>query len=263
MPALRELQCAIGRAVLGKDEASLVDVILGDGLDPAQRVGIYRNHYLISLTEALKEIYPVVCRLVDERFFGFAAFAFIEQAPPRQPCLFEYGEGFAAFLAGFGPCQSLPYLPDVARFEWAIHAALHVPAEKPVDKAAFAQIPAADFARLIFRFQPSLGLVASDWPVDRIWQANRPEKLEADGVDLDQGGCRLEIRQRGDSVVFRRLEAEDFDFRKALNEGWPLEAVAASILERNRLFDLTMALRRLLGEGLVTGSRLAPPETQA
>ena len=263
MSALPELQCAVGRAVCGKDGASILDAIHGDGLDPAARLGIYRNHHLTSLTEALKAIYPVVSRLVDERFFAYAAHGFIDKAPPREPCLFEYGADFPAFLAAFPAAASLPYLPDVARLEWAINAALHAPAEASVDKAAFSQVPAADYPRLVFRLQPSLVLLASDWSVDRIWQANRPEKASADSVDLDEGGCRLEIRQRDEAVVFRRLEAGEFDLRKALAEGFTLEAAAARLLERDPLFDLAMALGRLMSEGLVAGFLVASPESEA
>jgi hypothetical protein len=262
MSGLRDLQCAVGRAVLGHDEAGIVDAILGDGLDPARRVGIYRHHYLTSLTEALKSIYPVVERLVGEGFFAYAADAFIAASPPREACLFEYGEGFPDFLAKFPPAAGLAYLPDVARLEWAINASLHSPDGPPADHAAFARLSVEDYPRLVFRLQPSLRLLASAWRVDRIWQANRPDKPEADAVDLAEGGCALEIRQKADSVVFRRLDAEEFAFCAALAEGRSLEAAAAAMLERNPVFDLAEALRRLLGEGLVTGFDLASPPTR-
>src|SRR6516162_6244608 len=115
MLALRDLQRAMGRSVLGQEEASLADAIVGDGMVPASRLGIYRHHYEISLTEALKAIYPAVCRLVDERFFGYAAHEYIKAHPPRRPCLHEYGESFADFLASFPTCRTLTYLADVAR----------------------------------------------------------------------------------------------------------------------------------------------------
>ena len=130
MSGLRELQSAVGRAVLGHDEPSLADAIEGDGMAPAARLQIYRHHYKSSLAEALKAIYPVVCRLVDERFFAFAAHEYIKSSPPRRVCLHEYGADFAEFLAGFPPCRELVYLPDVARLEQQINAALHSPAEE-------------------------------------------------------------------------------------------------------------------------------------
>ena len=70
---LRDLQRAMGQTVLARDEGSIVSAILGDGLVPAQRLSIYRNHYNISLTEALKATFPVTSRLLDPRFFAYAA----------------------------------------------------------------------------------------------------------------------------------------------------------------------------------------------
>src|SRR6266403_1205342 len=108
---------------------SIVSAIMGDGLDPAARLNIHRNHYISSLGEALKATYPVACRLVDERFFAYAASEYIKISPPRRVCLFEYGEGFPDFLAAFPACASLVYLADVARLEWLINAALHATAQ--------------------------------------------------------------------------------------------------------------------------------------
>jgi short chain dehydrogenase len=85
--------------------------------------------------------------------------------------------------------------------------------------------------------------------------ANQPGAV--DSVDLDQGGCRLEIRQLGEEVVFRRLEPAEFDLRGFLAAGRPLEAAIAAELEYDRLFDAAMALSRLFGDGLVAGYAFA------
>ena len=255
MLALRDLQRAMGRSVLGHDEAPLADAIVGEGLAPASRLQIYRHHYEISLTEALKAIYPAVCRLVDERFFGYAAHEYIKAHPPHRPCLHEYGESFAGFLAAFPPCRALVYLADVARLEWRINASLHAPAEPPLAIDAFREVAMSDYPRLVFRLLPSLAYLESPWPIDHIWSGRE------EAVDLGEGGCRLEIRQRGDEVVFTRLDEPHFVLRRALLAGERLERGAAEALVADPLFDLAMALRRLLSEELVTGFSLASDES--
>jgi hypothetical protein len=259
MSALRELQAAVGRAVLGNHEPSLDESIAGDGLAPAARLQIYRHHYESSLTEALKAIYPVVCRLVDERFFAFAAHEYIKSSPPRRVCLHEYGAAFAEFLAGFAPCRELAYLPDVARLEQQINVALHSPVEEPLGPQAFVDVAVRDYPRLVFGLLPSLSYLESSWPVDRIWLGQQAGQEAA--IDLGEGGCRLEIRQRGEEVVFRRLDAPEFSLRCALLAGQTLESGAAAALAGDPMFDLAMALRRLLAEGLVTDFSLAPQDS--
>src|SRR5258705_10521214 len=87
MSMLLELQMQLRRAVLGGDTAEIVAAIHGDGLDPAARVGIYRNHAFATLGASLQGTFPVVCRLVDERFFAYAAQEYRPEQPPHSRCL--------------------------------------------------------------------------------------------------------------------------------------------------------------------------------
>jgi hypothetical protein len=99
MLTLGELQSLFRDAMLGAEMSQLVGAIAADGLAPAARLQIYRHHVLTSLTEELQATFPVVCRLVDARFFGYAADTYIRHHPPEASCLFEYGADFPAFLA--------------------------------------------------------------------------------------------------------------------------------------------------------------------
>lgn len=258
MSGLRSLQCGIGRAILGHEESAILAVIASDGLAPSARLQIYRHHYEISLVEALKAIYPVVCRLVDGRFFDFAARSYIKAAPPRRACLHEYGADFADFLAAFAPVHHLAYLPDVARLEQNINASLHSPAVPALAAREFQAVATADYPRLVFGLLPSLRYLETPWPVDLIWLANQEGADPV--VDLAAGGAQLEIRQRGAEVVFCRLEAGEFELRRALHSGDTLEAAASASLARDPQFDLTMALRRLLSEGLIVSFSVQPAE---
>src|SRR2546425_950975 len=132
MPSLRELQRDVRAALLDGNEVAAVREIAGDGLAPAARLAVYRHHVLTSLTAALEATFPVVVRLVDERFFHFAGDRYVRTEPPAGPCLFEYGATFPDFLATFEPCRHLAWLPDVARLEGAMNAALHAPDAIPL-----------------------------------------------------------------------------------------------------------------------------------
>src|SRR5256886_6020282 len=176
MPALPELQASFLRAMFGPDEPELLEAIVGDGLLPAARLQIYRHHVLTSLTDVLQATFPVVCRLVDVRFFRYAADAYIRQHPPEAPCLFEYGAHFSAFLAAFPACRHLEYLADVARLEWAMHTALHAAVHRPLDPAALGDLAPHDVAQLTFQFDPSVTLLNSPLPIDQIWRVNQTDE---------------------------------------------------------------------------------------
>ncbi|MFC6672832.1 hypothetical protein [Marinobacterium aestuariivivens] len=94
----------------------------------------------------------------------------------------------AAFVAGFQPAASLPYLADIARLEWACHEVFHAPGNAAVALDALSRMPADDLPGLRFHLGPACRLLASDFPVYRIWQANQAEVDEPATIDLDRGG---------------------------------------------------------------------------
>jgi hypothetical protein len=258
MSMLLELQMRLRRAVLGGDTAEIVTAILGDGLDPAARVGIYRHHAFATLGDALQSTFPVVCRLVDKRFFAYAAHEYLREHPPHSRCLVEYGADFADFLARFAPCQKLPYLPDVARFEWALNIAATVREETPLQVEMLTAIPPEEAAFVAFRLQPSLSYLASPWSIDAIWQANQEDEVMP--IDLANGGASLQIRRAGEVVAWQRLDPGIFAFRTALADGLVLVAAMSAATLKDPAFDLAESLRRVFAEGLAVAFRVSPKQ---
>ncbi|HNB26422.1 MAG TPA: DNA-binding domain-containing protein, partial [Alphaproteobacteria bacterium] len=97
---LAELQGAYRTFLLDGSTTAIAPAIVEDAFDAEERLRIYRNNFLIGLGEALKANFPVTLQLLGEDFFAQAARTFILRAPPERPCLFEYGAGFADYLAG-------------------------------------------------------------------------------------------------------------------------------------------------------------------
>jgi hypothetical protein len=262
MPTLRELQSAFRDALLdgrdGEPPGAIGAEILADELSAQPRLAVYRHHVLTTLTAVLNETYPVVARLVGSPFFAYAADTFVRRHPPGSPCLFEYGAGFADFLAAFPPCRDLVYLADVARLEWAMHAALHAEDTRAADREALRQVSPDAFGGAMLRLDPSLTLLSSPWPVDAIWRANQPGADPNATLDLAAGGVCLEIRRLGDDVVWRTLPEPQHAFRSALASGRALEDSAGAALALDADFDLTRALATLFDEGLVARVEVSP-----
>jgi hypothetical protein len=253
MRALPDVQRDFRRALLGEDDEDAAAAVLDDGLTARGRLALYRHHVLSMLTGVLEATFPVVCRLVDARFFRWVADRFIREHPPEGPCLFEYGAHLPEFLAKFPACQHLAYLPDVARLEWALNAALHAEDAVPHDPSTLRAMPPEMVARLTFRLDPSLTLLRSPWPIARIWQANQPGSAREAVVDLDEGGACLEVRRRGDDVIVRELTPAAHALRAGLASGRNLEDAAMEALAQDTGFDLTAALAELLADGVVVG----------
>lgn len=262
MPTLAELQARFRDAILTETLAGLGAEIAGDGLTPEQRVQIYRNNTFISLTEALKATYPVVCRLVDERFFGFAAHAFIARHPPRNGRLATYGAGFPHFLATFEPARGVPYLADVARFEWAMNETYHEASDLPLDPGALTALDDEGVARLRFMPHPTVRLLASRFPVDRIWEANQPGQPGHAVVDPAEGGTWLIVQRPRLEVVYRPLSHGGYAFLRWLIAGRVLADAAEEAMRIDADFDLQSALIDNLVAGTFGATAAThPPET--
>jgi hypothetical protein len=141
-----------------------------DGTGAGARFDVYRNNVAVSLTEALETGFPAVRGLVGDAFFRAMAAVFLRTYPPDSPVLMWWGGRLPDFLAGFAPAQGLPYLPDVARLEFALRDSYHAADATPTDMAGFAALTPEALARARIRLVPSVRLVRSRWPVLELWR---------------------------------------------------------------------------------------------
>ena len=253
MLSLERLQHTVARAVLGAPQAGLPALLGAGNADPIRRLRIYQNNTRASLTSTLLAVFPVTARLVDERFFRYAASEFIRFHPPSEPRLVRYGAEFPNFLRTFDGLAEMPFVGETARLEWAIAEALD---EASLTALALAALDGADATitpDLVL--QPSLRFVVSHWPVLSIWSAHQ------DGGNVDSLRVgehkpeRIALWRAGDNVRFARLSGAQFSFRYSLKAGLGLEKAVARALTHEPLFDLTGALVGLFGDGLVTEIR--------
>lgn len=250
MPALRELQARFAGALF-MDDTQLLGWVRGNGLDPARRLAVYRNNTEAGLTEALRETFPVLCRLVGEDFFAATARAFLRRHPPASGCLLDFGEKLPAFLEGFEPAGTLPYLPDVTRLEWAFHSSYHAADRLPLPPAALAAVPPERHGRLRLGLHPSARLLASDWPVLRIFELNQPDCRDESTLDLRrEGSCRVLAVRPELEVALHALEPGEFAFLAALER----EADLATAYDAAAAIDPGFDLARTLLAGFERGA---------
>jgi len=243
VPSLSELQRGFAAATLFGDRAALSALgIVGGRLDAAARLAIYRNNVLGNYRKALGATYPVVRALVGAAFFGAAVEAFVRAHPSARGDVNRYGGELARFLAAYPPARSLPYLPDVARLEWAIDQAGIAADAPPLELAALAAVPPGELPQLRFRLHPSARLVASAYPLFRIWQAHQPGH-EDDRVDLGQGGDAVLVLRAAGMVAVQRLSRGAHAFLLALAHNLALTDAAGHALAADAAFDLGEALQ--------------------
>lgn len=252
MPSLRETQAAFAAALFASEEEQAMLLLRGGRLCPRERLAVYRNNVLSTLRGALRDSYPVVHRLLGNAFFDHLATAFVRACPSRSGDLHDFGGEFADFLAEFPPCADYPYLPDVARLEWTCDRVFHAADHPPLDITRLAGIPPEAYNDIRFRLHPASGLLASPYPVLRIWQVNQDEYRGDPEVDLGEGGVNMLVTRRDFALQIEGLPDGEFRFLSSLSQGAPL-LKAADATRVDADFDLGAALARFVAEGVIVG----------
>ena len=248
MPAHPDFLADFDAALRG---ASLPSGLLArDMAEVERRFAVYRNNVAASLTDALAARFPVIRRLVGETFFAPLARLFAEKERPRSPVLAEWGEGFADFLAAFPPLSAYPYLPDVARIEFARGQAFHAADARPVDPAKLA---AADPARVRLAQHPSVSLLRSAYPAASIWARNQSG---GEHLPLSRGPeTALILRDASFAVPVRTLGAGDGALVEAILAGSVLSDAAAAAQNVEADHDPAPMLVALMRAGAITDAR--------
>lgn len=144
-----------------------------DGARFERGLSAYRANAGALAERALAAAYPTLRELLSADSFAALARAFWHAAPPSRCDLAEWGAGLAAFVAADGQLVDEPYLADVARLEWAVHAAER--AADPTPPQGLQWLTEAEPSVLRLRLQPGTALVSSPHPVVSIWQAHRSD----------------------------------------------------------------------------------------
>ncbi len=254
MPTLLELQTAMRASLVHRDDEAVSAMLAGH--ITADRLDIYRNTFVHTLTRALRLSFPATERLVGEEFFAGAAQFFIAEHPPREAWLERFGGAFPDFLRAFPQAKSIVYLGDVAELEWAVNNALHAVDVAPLHIAALGQVQPEDQGRISFVVHPSVGLVRLAHPADAIWHAVLAGNDEALGtIDIGSGPVRLLVERRETGVEVERLDEPSWLFLSALCAGQPIEAA----LDVAGDFDCSTALADHLTSGRFSGFELTTP----
>lgn len=245
---LPELQAEFAALLRGEEAPALAALVAADGIDPAARLNIHRNHVRLSIASALAAGFPTVEALVGEAFFRQAAQHYSDATPPRTPCLEEHGAGFSEFLAAFEPAAALAYLPDVARLDWQRQSVLRAPDETRLDAPALAAL--AEPVRAAWRPQlaAACAVIESDWPIDAIWRFVHEQNGEGT-LDLDQGGQTVLLHAEKDHVRQQVLTTGESLFFTQVETGAELDIALAAALDAEPTLDLGAFLANHLQQG--------------
>ncbi len=216
-----------------------------EGRPAAKRFDVYRNNVAASLTEALEIGFPVLVKLLGAETFKQLALIFLRAHPPKSRAISQYGAEMPAFLEGFKPLETLPYLADTARLELAMRRSYHAADTVPLDASGLD--PEALMA-LKPHLAPATILIASPHPILSIWLFN----MVPDAPKPQAGGENVMITRPGFDPAPHLLPPGGLVLARALNGTTTLGAALEAVQAAAPRADIAGLLTLMLGSAALT-----------
>lgn len=256
MSGLAQQQQRLLDALLAWPAGDAIKTLAAYAHDPGARgLKVYQANGHALAQSALLAAYPVVAQLLGDESFADLARALWHAQPPARGDVAQWGGGLAVFLETSAQLQDEPYLPDVARVEWALHRCAGA-ADAEADLSTLALLTTHEPDQLYLRLSPGSAVVQSAWPVASIVGAH------LDGSpSLQEAGAQLRRREAQDAIIWRaglrprvRLAlAGEADAVRVLLEGASLAAAldAAPELDFGQWLPLAVQSGLVLAVGTV------------
>lgn len=224
----------------------------GVGSAPGRGLQAYQANGHMLAERALRSAYPVLAQMLGEQSFADLARAFWHAHPPQRGDIAQWGQALADYVGGSAQLQDVPYVPDVARAEWALHASATLP-DSVADLGSLALLTTEDPQTLSLRLASGLVTLCSTWPLASLLLSH----MEGQPT-FAEVGLQIEQRTAQDVVIWRaglqprlRLALPDESaLLRALQAGIALEPA----LELADRLDFSQWLPLAVQTGVVLGA---------
>ncbi|MBR7889392.1 putative DNA-binding domain-containing protein [Marinomonas sp. A79] len=214
------------------------------------RFNVYRNNVFVSLIDALADIFPVTQQLVGDEFFRAMAREFVQNNLPSSPVISDYGQEFDAFIRGFTPADSVPFLADIAALEHQLLALTHTAEYPTLDheqvSAAFSQVE--DPSALRLSLPPNAHIVVTTFAIGSLYLAHKNQQHNIIATLTIDANEHLLLAKSDLYAELRVISPAESEFIKNLMEGKTL----GDAIPDDDTFDLGSSLAKIIEWQLLT-----------
>ncbi len=232
-PARTEEALASSEAAALVAPGRLDDVVLPSAtLDPAERVGIYHDMYVLRMEEALEGDYPGLSHFLGPKRWRTLVRGYLEAHPSRSYTLNVLGRELPEFVFTAPRISYAGFCRDLARLEWAITEAFDAPETPILSETALAAVPpdAWEGARLVPT--EAFRLLALDYNAGSYLDSLRGD--EHDHPLPRRRPSWVGVCRRDYAVYRLALTRPAFRLLSALAEGTPVGEAVEHGLRRSR-----------------------------
>lgn len=184
---------------------------------------IYRRGYSARLVESLGDTYSATWWVLGDDEFLKLANEFVGNIPSRSFDLSDYGEEFSSYLKSSPVIAEIPFVSDLALFEWNFKTLFHSK-DAPVTKNIFSLI--GSNPNLKVHLLPSTTLWQSEFAIYEIWKRREGDVASLNEIDLDMSESIL-CRKLDGKVHMSYLEKSEFRMLKQFEAPRSIEEAVA------------------------------------
>ena len=235
------------------DSGLLNGIIPGGSLSSNAALEVYRTGHIVRLTEALGETFEAVWWVSgDENYFRLAK-EFLLTHSSVSYNLSDFGQSFPKFLVERQPFSDLPFLADLARFEWVFKEVFHLPPHTSLTPDHFQQHSLSGNLRL--SFGPSVRLFQSPHSVYEIWKLRGTIQSSLPETTWNLPQYLLCYKQK-QQVYIKHLNQPEYQILEFLLSGCSIdEALSETLQNHPDLGEATVTnlFATLTQTGILTG----------
>lgn len=168
---LLQLQNDFQEYLLQMNKAIQCHVIGTEKLSIETRLAIYENAYYARLVNALETTYPILKKYLGDENFNQLARVYAHRYHSHYRSIRWFGDQLSQFLEKDTRYQTLPYLAELAQFEWIMSLVFDAADAHPLGVLDVEKIPIEQWEYMRFQTHPSLHTLNLQWNVIAIWQA--------------------------------------------------------------------------------------------
>jgi len=163
-------------------------LVLSNNTDYQAGISVYQNNLKANAERALAITYPSVKTIIGEENFRYATTQYLHEFLKTTADWGLWGEHLADFLAQQTLIESLPYLPDIARLDWALHQSYRAKnSESNIN--SFYLLEQEDSTNLRFELANGIFVISSPFPIIAIRDYFKRE------LRFDQGAFETSIEK--------------------------------------------------------------------
>lgn len=233
------------------NEEDLDAYLEGENANHLKFFKIYRNGFLKSGVDVLKNTYPVTQNVLGEQAFSELSRSYVQQHPSHQRTLVGYGEPLAKYLEQH---TQVPYIRDIANLDRAWLNTLNAPDVSPITSENISNIANSgmDISELHLIPCEYVSILKTQYQLFELWVQLKSGHSLSEKIELEPSAQTILFWKESMTVRAIPINEGEQLFLQALYKGQLLGEAAAEVEHQVPDADMAEIFANFLLRGLLT-----------